>query len=191
MEKVKLVAGGMGSLMFSAVLPTPSGSSPNRRLTTSPSDSASTGSSPTWTAPGRSTSPPPAPPAIPAPAAAEAAAADAPAILDELVDTVDGVRGAVLASVDGFAVARSRSMSDEASHPAMLAAAVGLAHQLVAMAGANRLRKLVVDHDGGLMMVWPIGQQRVLAVLATSTVEQRRVRSFVDAHMHDLAEVAP
>ncbi len=72
-------------------------------------------------------------------------------------------------------------MSDEASHPAMLAAAIGLAHQLVVMGGGAQLRQLVVDHDGGLMLVWPIGDQRVLAVLAATTVEQRRVRLFVQA----------
>lgn len=117
-------------------------------------------------------------------------AIDAAAILDELVDTVDGVCAAILASVDGFGVARNRSMSDEASHPAMLAAATGLAHQLVAMGGGTRLRKLVVDHDGGLMLVWPIGQQRVLAVLAESAVEQRRLRAFVESRAEWLAEAA-
>jgi predicted regulator of Ras-like GTPase activity (Roadblock/LC7/MglB family) len=120
----------------------------------------------------------------------DAAAIDAVAILDELVETVDGVRAAILASVDGFGVARNRSMSDEASHPAMLAAAIGLAHQLVVMGGGNRLRKLVVDHDGGLMLVWPVGDQRVLAVLAAGTVDQRRVRSFVEARAAWLAEAA-
>jgi predicted regulator of Ras-like GTPase activity (Roadblock/LC7/MglB family) len=88
---------------------------------------------------------------------------------------------AILASVDGFGLARSASMTDEASHPAMLAAAVGLAHQLVAMGGGDQLRQLVVDHDGGLLLVWPVGDQRVLAVLASSTVDQRGARSFVRA----------
>ena len=72
-------------------------------------------------------------------------------------------------------------MSDEAAHPAMLAAAVGLAHQLAVMGGGNQLRQLVVDHDGGLMLVWPLGDERVLAVMASTSVEQRRVRSFVQA----------
>ena len=101
--------------------------------------------------------------------------------LDELVGTVEGVRCAVLASVDGFGVARSGRMTDEASHPAMLAAALGLAHQLVVMGGGSQLRQLVVDHDGGLMLVRPIGDQRVLAVLATVNVDQRRIHSFVEA----------
>ena len=81
-------------------------------------------------------------------------------------------------------------MAEEASHPAMLAAAIGLAHQLVVMGGGTQLRQLVVDHDGGLMLIWPIGEQRVLAVLATSTVEQRRVRAFVQASASRLAGAA-
>jgi predicted regulator of Ras-like GTPase activity (Roadblock/LC7/MglB family) len=122
-----------------------------------------------WTAPA---TPPPAPVAPPSPV-------DPATALDELVDEIGGVRGAILASVDGFGLARSTSMNEEPSHPAMLAAAVGLAHQLVAMGGGEQLRQLVVDHDGGLLLVWPIGAQRVLAVLASPAVEQRRLRAFV------------
>jgi hypothetical protein len=112
---------------------------------------------------------------------------DPTALLDALVDDVDGVHGAVLASVDGFGIARSSSMADEPSHPAMLAAAVGLAHQLASMGGGEHLRQLVVDHDAGLMLVWPVGRLRVLAVLAATTVEQRRVRTFVHAQAPALA----
>ncbi len=97
-------------------------------------------------------------------------------VLDELVECVDEVRGAILASVDGFGLARSTSMTDELSHPAMLAAAVGLAHQLVAMGGGDHLRQVVVDHDAGLLLIWPIGTQRVLAVLASTRVDQRKLR---------------
>jgi predicted regulator of Ras-like GTPase activity (Roadblock/LC7/MglB family) len=106
-------------------------------------------------------------------------------VLDELVARVEEVRGAVLASVDGFGLARSTSMMDEPAHPAMLAAAVGLAHQLVAMGGGDHMRQLVVDHDAGLMLIWPIGSQRVLAVLTSTRVDQRRVRMFV----HDRVSV--
>jgi predicted regulator of Ras-like GTPase activity (Roadblock/LC7/MglB family) len=116
-----------------------------------------------------------------APVSASISAFDPTVALDELVGTVEGVRCAILASVDGFGVARSGSMTDEASHPAMLAAAIGLAHQLVVMGGGSQLRQLVVDHDGGLLLVRPIGDQRVLAVLATVTVDQRRIHSFVEA----------
>jgi predicted regulator of Ras-like GTPase activity (Roadblock/LC7/MglB family) len=114
--------------------------------------------------------------AVFAPAAPTARAVS---VLDELVDGVDEVRGAILASVDGFGLARSTSMTDEPSHPAMLAAAVGIAHQLVAIGTGNQLRQLVVDHDGGLMLIWPIGTQRVLAVLSSARVDQRQVRMFV------------
>jgi predicted regulator of Ras-like GTPase activity (Roadblock/LC7/MglB family) len=110
---------------------------------------------------------------------AEPVATGPAGVLDELVDGIGEVRGAILASVDGFGLARSTSMADEPSHPAMLAAAVGLAHQLVAMGGGDHLRQLVVDHDAGLMLIWPIGTQRVLAVLTSTRVDQRQVRMFV------------
>jgi predicted regulator of Ras-like GTPase activity (Roadblock/LC7/MglB family) len=148
----------------------------------SPAAELTSSDSVTWTAPVR----PVADDALPAPLLAD----DPASVLDELVRQVDGVRGAVLASVDGFGLARSTSMADEASHPAMLAAALGIARQLVAMCEGSALRQLVVDHDGGLLLVWPIGAQRVLAVLASSTVEQRRVRAFVKSQAEPLSGVA-
>jgi predicted regulator of Ras-like GTPase activity (Roadblock/LC7/MglB family) len=171
MEQVKAVADAHGSWMTS-------GSPPPPRPTS------------TWTAPVSGVSseaPAPAPPVVAPPPPAPADTTEPTTILDELVAQVAGVRSALLASVDGFGIARSSSMTDEAAHPAMLAAAVGLAHQLVSMGGGEHLRQLVVDHDGGLMLVWPIGDQRVLAVLADTTVEQRRVRSFVQARASWLA----
>lgn len=148
----------------------------------SPAAELTTSDSVVWTAPARPIAECP----LPAPGWAD----DPTSALDELVRQIEGVHGAVLASVDGFGLARSSSMSDEASHPAMLAAALGIARQLVAMCDGNALRQLVVDHDGGLLLVWPIGAQRVLAVLASSTVEQRRVRAFVKAQAAPLSGVA-
>ena len=182
MEKVKAVADVHGSWMTSGSLPP---SPPAARPSAAPA---------TWTAP--STGFASAPPArdtfaTPTPPPAPSAPPDPTAILDELVDDVDGVRSALLASVDGFGLARSSAMTDEAAHPAMLAAAVGLAHQLVSMGGGAQLRQLVVDHDGGLMLVWPIGDQRVLAVLAATGVEQRRVRAFVQSRATWLAGATP
>jgi predicted regulator of Ras-like GTPase activity (Roadblock/LC7/MglB family) len=183
MEKVKAVADVTRSYMTVGTPPLPS---------TASSWTAPIGSGPTLplVPPARSAPPAPPAPATPAPSTPGAVTAGATAILDELVEAVDGVRSAILASVDGFGLARSSSMPEEASHPAMLAAAIGLAHQLVVMGGGTQLRQLVVDHDGGLMLVWPIGEQRVLAVLATRTVDQRVVRSFVQACADWLAGAA-
>jgi predicted regulator of Ras-like GTPase activity (Roadblock/LC7/MglB family) len=133
-----------------------------------------------WSAP-VATAPPPHPTTVGA-----ARPTDPASALDGLVERVEGVTGAVLASVDGFGLARSSSLADEPSHPAMLAAAVGLAHQLVSMGGGDRLRQLVVDHDAGLLLVWPIGSQRVLAVLASTRVDQRALRSAVHAEIPSL-----
>ncbi|MET0663913.1 MAG: roadblock/LC7 domain-containing protein [Ilumatobacteraceae bacterium] len=111
-----------------------------------------------------------------------------PAVLDQLVDSLAETRGAVLASVDGFPLAKSATMPAEPAHSAMLAAAIGLARQLVGMAGGTNLRQVVVDHDGGLLLVWPIGSQRVLAVVAETTVDQRLLRRVVQANVRVLAE---
>ncbi|HUS42148.1 MAG TPA: roadblock/LC7 domain-containing protein [Ilumatobacteraceae bacterium] len=168
MEKVKVVADGSRSLMTGGLPPLPA--TPSTFSTTR-------------TVPPRPVAPSPSASVPPVPVGPTTSPTDLTSVLDELVGTVEGVRSAILASVDGFGLARSNSMSDEASHPAMLAAAIGLARQLVVMGGGSQLRQLVVDHDGGLMLVWPMGDQRVLAVLATNSVEQRRVRSFVQTRV--------
>ena len=137
-----------------------------------------------WTAPS-GVSPPVTPTAAgqgaPDSAVSRVAPTDPGAILDELSVTVAGAYGAILASVDGFSIARSTSVVDQAAHSAMLAAAVGLAHQLVAMGGGRELRQLVVEHDTGFLLIWPIGKKRVLAVLTAASVDQRHLRQFVQA----------
>ena len=175
MEKVKTISDGSLALQIAdvpsrptmSVVPPPPPSGDSQRP-------APVG--PPLAAPGPAT--PSAPPAPQPPTDAPRSVAG---LLDELVARFPGAHGAIVATVDGFSIARSTSMADEASHPAMLAAAVGLAHQLVALGGGEELRQLVVDHDRGLLLVWPVGDQRVLAVLADRTVDQRRLRAFVQA----------
>lgn len=123
---------------------------------------------------------------MPLPGPARSTADDPAVALDDLVRAVSGVRAALLASVDGFSVARSSSMPDQAAHSAMLAATVGLAHQLAAMGGGSTLRQFVVDHDAGLIVVWPMGSHRVLAVLAARSVEQRHLRAHVQGRAASL-----
>ena len=188
MENVKAVAGGSLLLsgpdvqplpMLGAALPPPTGATPSaaaepgRRAAPAarhpmPSPGVAAGTA----APGSvTTTPQPAVPTDSTPGS----------VLDDLVCQFHEASGAILASVDGFAIAQSSSMGDEASHSAMLAAAVGLSHQIVSMSGGRQLRQLVVEHDRGLLLAWPIGSQRVLAVLAQHTIEQRRLHSFVHA----------
>ena len=103
---------------------------------------------------------------------------------------ISSARGALLASVDGFALAQSETMPNVAAHSAMLAAAIGLAHQLIPMGGGEQLRQLVVDHDNGLLLLWPIGDTRVLALLTDSDVDQIELRRFVRARASLLAGAA-
>ncbi len=145
----------------------------------SDSDSGSVAPGGSWTAPPTVPAAPLAPPPPPPPAAGRPVPTTATEALDEMTEVIGGARGALLASVDGFALAQSDTMPNEASHAAMLAAAIGLAHQLVLMGGGNQLRQLVVDHDNGLLLLWPIGDARVLAMLTDSNVDQTRLRRFV------------
>lgn len=184
MEKVKAVAHMSRSWMTDGATPRPPIPAPRPTTTAWKAPSPPVPAS----SPTRATPPvPPGPVNASTPATPTAGPTDPSAILDELVAYVDGVRAAVLASVDGFGLARSRTMPDEASHPAVLAAAIGLARQLVSVGGGIQLRQLVVDHDGGLMLVWPIDEHRVLAILAVSGVDQQRARSFVQARAAWLA----
>ena len=144
------------------------------------SNTSSVPSSGGWIAP---TAPMPfAPPPPPGARVARPKPTTVQGALDELTTEIPGARGAILASVDGFTIAASSTLPDEPSHAAMLAAANGLALQLVEMADGSQLRQLVVDHDGGLLLMWPIGAKRVVAMLTVSTVDQARLRGFVRAH---------
>ena len=132
--------------------------------------------------------PPVAPTAANRPATTpDAAAPPLALVLDELTASVEGVHGALLASVDGFAVARSSDMPNSPAHAAVLAAGMGLAHQLAAMGGGSELRQLVIDHDQGLLLLWPLGSARVLALLTSRQVDQQSMRRFVQAKAHWLA----
>lgn len=140
----------------------------------------------TWTSssPAAPFAPPPPPPPVPV----RAEPRTPTEALDELCEVIAGARGALLASVDGFSLAHSDSMPGEAAHAAMLAAAMGLAHQLVGMGGGQQLRQLVIDHDGGLLLIWPIGKYRVLAMLTDARVDQTRLRRFVRSRAALLAD---
>jgi predicted regulator of Ras-like GTPase activity (Roadblock/LC7/MglB family) len=128
-----------------------------------------------WTAPKSS--------ALPSPTTGLPEPISDPAVaLDDLTVANTEVTGAILATVDGFTIARSTSMADEPSHAAMLAAAVGIAHPLVGMGGGKSLRRLVIEHDAGLMIVWPLGAERVLAVLTSGRVDQRSLQAAVQRH---------
>jgi predicted regulator of Ras-like GTPase activity (Roadblock/LC7/MglB family) len=128
---------------------------------------------------------------MPAPTSPNAVPTNSLEVLDGLVGEIGATRGCVLATVDGFHVVTSSNMRDDPSHSAMLAAAVGLARQLVTIGGGSVLRQMVVDHDGGLLLVWPIGPDRVLAVMTESSVDQRALRGYVQTHVRLLADRRP
>ncbi|MEO1057837.1 MAG: roadblock/LC7 domain-containing protein, partial [Actinomycetota bacterium] len=88
---------------------------------------------------------------------------------------------------DGFAVTSTGS-ADPTANAAMVAAALGLGRQLAAAAGGQDLRQLVIDHDGGLVFVWPVGDRRAVCVFTDNDVDQRGLRRLVRAHGARLME---
>jgi predicted regulator of Ras-like GTPase activity (Roadblock/LC7/MglB family) len=109
--------------------------------------------------------------------------------LDEMVAGIPGVRGAMLASVDGFTIASSRTLSDDPAHAAMLAATLGVGNQIIALGNGSAVRQLVIDHDGGLIIVRPLGQARVLAVVADTNLDQIQLGVTVQARARELLEI--
>jgi predicted regulator of Ras-like GTPase activity (Roadblock/LC7/MglB family) len=107
-------------------------------------------------------------------------------VLDGLT-AVRGVRSAVLSTTDGFGLAHSASVLDDPGAAAMFAAALAISAQLAAIDDGADVRQLVVDHDNGLMIVRPIGDRRVLAVLADGDLDQRHLRAAVHETMSSLA----
>ncbi|MEM9514800.1 MAG: roadblock/LC7 domain-containing protein [Actinomycetota bacterium] len=126
-----------------------------------------------------------------APLAAPAAPAEPSAhlVLADIVRGAPGARAAVLVSADGFAVASTGS-ADPTANAAMAAAALGLGRQLATSAGGQDLRQLVIDHDGGLIFVWPVGDRRAVCVFADNDVDQRGLRRLVRVHGARLMESA-
>ena len=108
-------------------------------------------------------------------------------VLADIVRGASGARTAVLVSADGFALAASGA-DDPTAHAAMVAAALGLGRQLTESAGGQDLRQLVIDHDSGLIFVWPIRDRRAVCVRTDSDVDQRGLRRLVRAHGARLME---
>jgi predicted regulator of Ras-like GTPase activity (Roadblock/LC7/MglB family) len=116
---------------------------------------------------------------------ATAAAVDPGDVLESFT-AVHGVRGAMLSSADGFSLAHTQSVGDGPGAAAMFAAALAIAHQLAGLDGATAVRQLVLDHDNGLMVIRPVGDRQVLAVLAAADLDQRRLRAVVHAALPQL-----
>ena len=92
------------------------------------------------------------------------------AALRSLVDSLPGVRGALVASVDGRPVAAVLPEHDAASTAAIVAASLGLGTRLADLAGDGTLQEIVVRSGSGYVVIYAVAERGVLTVLTTAAV---------------------
>ena len=100
-------------------------------------------------------------------------------LLDQLVQGVPGVTGALVASVDGFALASSIPVdlpsTDAAGLAAMSAAALGVSNRLVGAVGREPAGELTLRSPSGHVVVCRIANVAALTVLTDASTDVQHV----------------
>ena len=89
--------------------------------------------------------------------------------LADLVDEVGGVRGAVLASLDGRPLGAVLHGSDAGAAAAIVASSRGLGERLAELTGDGDLEEIVVRSTTGYVVLYTAGPAAVLTVLTDSS----------------------
>ncbi len=101
-------------------------------------------------------------------------------LLDPLVDGIPGVVGAMVSSVDGFALSHRlpehMPSTDPAGLAAMSAAMLGVSNRLVNTVGSDPVRETVLSSPSGSVFVSRISTVAVLTVLTAQGADEQRVR---------------
>ncbi len=111
---------------------------------------------------------------------------DPQAILNSIVRSVAGVIGTALASADGRSVAHSDHLMHDPSRSAMIAATMGLAGQLIGVVGGRELEEVIVRSETGIVIVYAVGPEGVLTVLARPSTNLHHVNSEVRSRLDSL-----
>jgi hypothetical protein len=90
--------------------------------------------------------------------------------LNRLVASMSGIRGALLASVDGRPVASVLRDRDAGSTAAIVASSRGLGERLAELTGDGALQEIVVRSEGGYVVIYTAGDRGVLTVLTDRSV---------------------
>ena len=114
---------------------------------------------------------------------------DAERVLEDLVRSMRGLRGALLASVDGRPIAAVMDGHDVASTAAIIASSRGLGERLAELSGEAALQEIVVRSTAGYVVIYTAGPRGVLTVLTDGATNlallHLRARDLLD----DLAAV--
>ena len=103
--------------------------------------------------------------------------------------SVAGVIGAALASADGRSVAHSDHLIHDPSRAAMIAATMGLAGQLIGVVGGRELEEVIVRSETGFVIVYAVGAEGVLTVLARPSTNLHHINTEVRARLESLRGV--
>lgn len=114
---------------------------------------------------------------------------DPTAILNALVRSVAGVLGAAIASADGRSIAHSDRLNHDPGRAAMIAATMGLAGQLIGVVGGRQLEEVVVRSDAGYVIVYAVGTEGVLTVLAKPNTNLHHITTEVRSRVDSLRTV--
>ena len=122
-------------------------------------------------------------------------------LLDHLVEGIPGVVGALVASVDGFALASNVPVdlpsTDAAGLAAMSAAALGVSNRLVGAVGREPASEVILRSPAGHVFVYRIADVAALTVLADASVDveqlsvvSRDVADGIEQLLHGAASFA-
>ena len=99
-------------------------------------------------------------------------------VIDHLVDGVPGVRGVLVASVDGFVITSRLPADgeyDTSAIAAMSAATLGLANRLVKLGGEAPAETGVARSGDTQIWVFAVGASAALTVIADSSADAARI----------------
>ena len=88
--------------------------------------------------------------------------------LQTLVTSMRGLRGALLATVDGHPVAAVLPDHPAGSTAAIVASSRGLGERLAELSGEGQLQEIVVRSSAGYVVIYSAGRRGVLTVLTES-----------------------
>lgn len=107
----------------------------------------------------------------------------AEAILIGLVTSMPNVRGALLASLDGYPRAHHLPDRDPASTAAIVASSCGLGERLADLTGDGAMKEILVHSEDGYVVIYRVGDTGVLTVLTSPAVNlamlKLRVRDVI------------
>lgn len=92
---------------------------------------------------------------------------DADGLLVQLGSTVPGVRGSILASIDGYPIAHRLDGREPGSTAAIIASSCALGLRLAELTGDGAMKEIVVHAESGYLVIYAVGPLGVLTVLTT------------------------